>query len=74
MMNEVMRLTTFFATLAVSGLFATSVALAVAGALNTSGVPLLCRDCTPVVAARVKPPNEGNSHARPAPMPVRQVI
>jgi hypothetical protein len=42
MMDEVMRLTTFFATLAVSSLFATSIAVAAAGAMNTSGRPLLC--------------------------------
>jgi hypothetical protein len=55
MMSEVMRLTTFFATLSVTGLFATSIALACAGAMNTSGVPLLCRDCAPMVAHIKKP-------------------
>ena len=40
MMNEVMRLTTFFATLSVSSLFATSIALAVAGAAR---IPAACR-------------------------------
>ena len=55
MMNEVMRLTTFFATLSVSSLFATSIALAVVGATNTSGVPLLCRDCVPTIASIAKP-------------------
>lgn len=54
MMNEVMRLTTFFATLAVTSLFATSVALAAAGMSNTSGKPLLCRD--DCVIATPKPP------------------
>ena len=63
MMNEVMRLTTFFATLAVTSLFATSVAIAAAGMTNTSGRPLMCRDC---VAATPKPPNI-TIHSRRAP-------
>lgn len=63
MMNEVMRLTTFFATLAVSSLFATSVAIAAAGITNTSGKPLLCADC---IAAPAKPPNI-SVHSRRAP-------
>ena len=58
MMSEVMRLTTFFATLSLLSLFATSIALAAAGAMNTSGIPLLCRDCSAVLTARLKPPND----------------
>lgn len=64
MMNEVMRLTTFFSTLAVASLFATTVAIAAAGITNTSGTPLLCRDCATAVAA--KPPSNG-IHSRRAP-------
>ncbi len=62
-MNEVMRLATFFSTLAVTSLFATSVAIAAAGLSNTSGKPLMCRDC---VAATPKPPNI-TIHSRRAP-------
>ena len=63
MMNEVMRLTTFFSTLAVTSLFATSVAIAAAGLANTSGKPLMCQTC---VAATPKPPNI-TIHSRRAP-------
>jgi hypothetical protein len=66
MMSEVMRLTTFFATLAVTSLFATSIALAAAGAMNTSGVPLLCRTCEPNAVAKIKPPAP-SMHSRRAP-------
>jgi hypothetical protein len=66
MMSEVMRLTTFFATLSLMSLFATSVAIAAAGITNTSGVPLMCRDCTRVLTAKVKPPNPPNLHSRRA--------
>ena len=71
MMSEVMRLTTFFATLAVTSLFATSIALAAAGAMNTSGVPLLCRTCAPLATAKIKPPNP-NLHSRRAPSQVHR--
>ncbi len=66
MMSEVMRLTTFFATLAVTSLFATSIALAAAGAMNTSGVPLLCRTCEPNATAKFKP-SAPSMHSRRAP-------
>ena len=72
MMSEVMRLTTFFATLSLMSLFATSVALAAAGVMNTSGVPLLCRNCEPIVSAKFKPvapilhSRRAPSHFRPA--------
>lgn len=64
MMNEVMRLTTFFVTLAVTSLFATTVALAAAGLSNTSGKPLLCANCA--VATAAKPPNVSAFHSRRA--------
>ncbi len=67
MMNEVMRLTTFFATLAVTSLFATSVAIAAAGIANTSGTPLFCRNCIAVTGAPAKPPNPSTLHSRRAP-------
>ncbi len=63
MMSEVMRLATFFATLSVAGLFLTSIALAAAGATNTSGVPLLCRDCAAATTVKLKPPNVVRQHA-----------
>lgn len=69
MMTEVMRLTTFFATLALTSLFATSVAIAAAGFANTSGAPLLCRDCAGLSSAPAKPPSP-QLHSRRAPATV----
>ena len=66
MMSEVMRLTTFFATLAMVSLFATSIAMAAAGISNTSGVPLLCRTCEPITTVKFKLPTPA-MHSRRAP-------
>ena len=66
MMSEVMRLTTFFATLAVMSLFATSIALAAAGAMTTSGAPLLCRMCEQNAVVKIKP-SAPSLHSRRAP-------
>ena len=74
MMSEVMRLTTFFATLSLMSLFATSIALAAAGAMNTSGVPLLCRECAPMMTAKFKPPNDPRIVTRRAADPQFEAI
>jgi hypothetical protein len=66
MMSEVMRLTTFFATLAVTSLFATSVALAAAGATNTTGIPLVASISSAVAPAKIKPPSTTALHSRRA--------
>jgi hypothetical protein len=74
MMSEVMRLTTFFATLTVTSLFASSIALAAAGVMNTSGAPLLCRECSAVMTAKFKPPHDPRIISRRAAGPLFKTI